>query len=208
MSDEKMRRRKTSQSRSPPPPSFLPGDPADGPESGIATAGEHVDKMSNKAEEEPYITSTKNPFALLGELKDAEAATEAADSLDKISGWPEGGIASAGKNVDKMSGCARARLKWCSRSWTMSIRMSALTRACPRMPRARAHPSRWQGNQRENAKKERGAGGVGWCWCGARRRGQVAWVVARGARRTGRGGSDAQALGEHRAAEEATDRPQ
>ena len=81
--------------------------------------------------------------------------------------------------------------------------MSALTRACPRMPRARAHPSRWQGNQRENAEKERGAGGVGWCWCGARRRGQVAWVVARGA---GRGGSDAQALGKHRAAEEATDR--
>ena len=49
MSDEKMRRRKTSQSRSPPPPSFLPGDPADGPESGIATAGEHVDKMSGCA---------------------------------------------------------------------------------------------------------------------------------------------------------------
>ena len=85
MSDEKKRRRKTSQSRSPPPPSFLPGDPADGPESGIATAGEHVDKMSNKAEEEPYITSTKNPFALLGELKDA------------------------GEHVDKMSGCAWRR---------------------------------------------------------------------------------------------------
>ena len=116
MSDEKMRRRKTSQSWSPPPPSFLPGDPADGPESGIATAGEHVDKMSKKAEEEPYITSTKNPFALLGELKDAEAATEAADSLDKISGWPEGGIASAGKIVDNMSWCVRARLKWCPRS--------------------------------------------------------------------------------------------
>ena len=49
MSDEKKRRRKTSQSRSPPPPSFLPGDPADGPESGIATAGEHVDKMSGCA---------------------------------------------------------------------------------------------------------------------------------------------------------------
>ena len=110
---------------------------------------------------------------VLGELKDAEAATEAADSLDKISGWPEGGIASAGKNVDKMSGCARARLKWCSRSWTMSIRMSALTRACPRMPRARAPPSPWQGKQRENAKKERGVGWAGWCWCGARRRGQV-----------------------------------
>ena len=77
--------------------------------------------MSKKAEEEPYITSTKNPFALLGELKDAEVATEAAGSLDKMSGWPEGGIASAGENVDKMSGCARARLKWCSRSWTMSM---------------------------------------------------------------------------------------
>ena len=90
-------RRRRHRSRSPPPPSFFAGYPADGPESGIATAGEHVDKVSNKAEEEPYITSTKNPFALLGELKDAEAATEAADSLDKISGWPEGGIASAGK---------------------------------------------------------------------------------------------------------------
>ena len=47
MSDEKRRRRKTS--RSPPPSSCLPGDPADGPESGIATAGEHVDKMSGCA---------------------------------------------------------------------------------------------------------------------------------------------------------------
>ena len=111
MSDEKMRRRKTSQSRSPPPPSFLPGDPADGPESGIATAGEHVDKMSNKAEEEPYITSTKNSFALRGELMDAEVATEAAGSLDKISGWPKGG-----KIVDNMSWCVRARLEWCPRS--------------------------------------------------------------------------------------------
>ena len=46
MSDDKRRRRKTSRS---PPPSFLPGDPADGPESGIATAGEHVDKMSGCA---------------------------------------------------------------------------------------------------------------------------------------------------------------
>ena len=109
VSDEQRCWRKTSRSRSPPPPSFFPDYPADGPESGIATAGEHVDKMSNKAEEEPYITSTKNPFALLGELKDAEAATEAADSLDKISGWPEGGIASAGNIVDNMSGCVRAR---------------------------------------------------------------------------------------------------
>ena len=48
MSDEKMRRRKTSRSRS-PPPGCLRGDPADGPESGIATGGEHVDKMSGCA---------------------------------------------------------------------------------------------------------------------------------------------------------------
>ena len=117
--------------------------------------------MSSPAEDEPYITSTKNTFACLGELMDAEVATVAASSLDKMSGWPEGGIASAGKIVEKMSGCARARLKWCSRSWTMSMpggscRMSALTRACPRMPRARAPPSHSQGNQRENAKKELG----------------------------------------------------
>ena len=116
VSDEQRCWRKTSRSWSPPPPSFLPGYHDAGPESDIATAGEHVDKMSNKAEEEPYITSTKNPFALLGELKDAEAATEAADSLDKISGWPEGGIASAGKIDDNMSWCVRARLKWCPRS--------------------------------------------------------------------------------------------
>ena len=57
MSDEKMRRRKTSQSRSPPPPSFLPGDPADGPESGIATAGEHVDKMSGCARRRSVYTT-------------------------------------------------------------------------------------------------------------------------------------------------------
>ena len=72
--------------------------------------------MSSPAEDEPYITSIKNSFACLGELMDAEVATVAASSLDKMSGWPEGGIASAGKNVDKMSGCVRARLKWCPRS--------------------------------------------------------------------------------------------
>ena len=48
MLDENVCRRKTSRSRS-PPPSFLPGYSADGPESGIATAGEHVDKMSGCA---------------------------------------------------------------------------------------------------------------------------------------------------------------
>ena len=79
-------------------------------------AGERVDKMSNKAEEEPYITSTKNSFALLGELMDAEVVTEAAGSLDKISGWPKGG-----KIVDNMSWCVRPRLKWCPRSRTMSM---------------------------------------------------------------------------------------
>ena len=55
MSDDKRRRRKTS--RSPPPPSFLPGDPADGPESGIATAGEHVDKMSGCARRRSVYTT-------------------------------------------------------------------------------------------------------------------------------------------------------
>ena len=82
----------------------------------LAEEKEIIGLMSSPVEQEPYITSTKNPFALLGELKDAEAATEAADSLDKISGWPEGGIASAGKIVDNMSWCVRARLKWCPRS--------------------------------------------------------------------------------------------
>ena len=42
---------------------------------------------------------------------DAEVATEAAGSLDKISGWPKGG-----KIVDNMSWCVRARLEWCPRS--------------------------------------------------------------------------------------------
>ena len=79
---------------------------------------EIIGLMSSPAEEEPYITSTKNRFAIFGELMHAEVATEAAGSLDKMSGC---GIASAGKIVDKMSGCARARLKWCSRSWTMSM---------------------------------------------------------------------------------------
>ena len=54
MSDEKRCRRKTSRS---PPPSFLPGDPADGPESGIATAGEHVDKMSGCARRRSVYTT-------------------------------------------------------------------------------------------------------------------------------------------------------
>ena len=118
--------------------------PESAPEKG--TAGEVVDKMSgcacepratagkvvvgltnppakeedeDDANKEPYITSTKNWFVILGELMDAEVAAEAAGSLDKMSGWPEGGIVSAGNIVDNMSGCVRARLKWCSRSWTM-----------------------------------------------------------------------------------------
>ena len=86
----------------------------------LAEEKEIIGLMSSPAEEEPYITSTKNPFAVLGEFMDAEVATKATGSLDKMSGWPEGGIASAGKIVDKivdnMSGCVRARLKWCPRS--------------------------------------------------------------------------------------------
>ena len=49
VSDEQRCWRKTSRSRSPPPPSFLPGYHDAGPESDIATAGEHVDKMSECA---------------------------------------------------------------------------------------------------------------------------------------------------------------
>ena len=90
----------------------------------LAEEKEIIGLMSSPAEEEPYITSTKNRFAILGEFKDAEAAefkdaeaaTEVTGSLDKMRGCAEGGIASAGKNVDKMSGCVRARLKWCPRS--------------------------------------------------------------------------------------------
>ena len=70
----------------------------------------------DEASKEPYITSTKNSFAILGELMDTEVVTEAAGSLDKMSGWPEGGIASAGNIVDNMSGYVRARLNWCPRS--------------------------------------------------------------------------------------------
>ena len=77
--------------------------PESAPEKG--TAGEVVDKMSGCACE---------PRATAG--KDAEVAAEAAGSLDKMSGWPKGGIASAGKIVDNMSWCVRARLKWCPRS--------------------------------------------------------------------------------------------
>ena len=75
----------------------------------LAEEKEIIGLMSSPAEEEPYITSTKNPFAVLGELMDAEVATEATGSLDKMRGWAERGIASAVKIVDKMSGCARAR---------------------------------------------------------------------------------------------------
>ena len=54
----------------------------------LAEEKEIIGLMSSPAEEEPYIiTSTKNPFAILGELMDAEVATEAAGSLDKLSGW-------------------------------------------------------------------------------------------------------------------------
>ena len=82
----------------------------------LAEEKEIIGLMSSPAEEEPYITSTKNQFAILGEFKDAEAATEVTGSLDKMRGCAEGGIASAGNIVDNMSGCVRARLKWCPRS--------------------------------------------------------------------------------------------
>ena len=75
----------------------------------LAEEKEIIGLMSSPAEEDPYITSTKNTFAALGELTDAEAATEATGSLDQMSEWPEGGIASAGNIVDNMSGCVRAR---------------------------------------------------------------------------------------------------
>ena len=86
--------------------------------------------MSSPAEEEPYITSTKNPLAALGELTDAEAATEATGSLDQMSEWPEGGIASAGNIVDKMSGCA----------WRRSVYTTIAT--CRAHPAARRHCER------------------------------------------------------------------
>ena len=79
----------------------------------LAEEKEIIGLMSSPAEEEPYITRTKNPFA--------EVATEATGSLDKMSEWPEGGIASAGNIVDNMSGYVRARLKWCPRSYAMSM---------------------------------------------------------------------------------------
>ena len=99
--------------------------PESAPEKGTAgephaTAGKVVVGLTNppakeededEANKEPYITSTKNRFVILGELMDAEVATEAAGSLDKISGWPKGG-----KIVDNMSWCVRARLEWCPRS--------------------------------------------------------------------------------------------
>ena len=77
----------------------------------LAEEKEIIGLMSSPAEEEPYTTST-----ILGEFKDAEAATEVTGSLDKMRGCAEGGIASAGNIVDNMSGCVRARLKWCPRS--------------------------------------------------------------------------------------------
>ena len=82
----------------------------------LAEEKEIIGLMSSPAEEEPYMTSTKNPFAALGEHMDTEVATEATGSLDKMRAWAEGGIASAGNIVDNMSGCVRARLEWCPRS--------------------------------------------------------------------------------------------
>ena len=61
-------------------------------------------------------TQTRQELCHLLRYTNAEAATEATGSVDKMSEWPEGGIASAGNIVDKMSGCVRARLEWCPRS--------------------------------------------------------------------------------------------
>ena len=82
----------------------------------LAEEKDIIGLMSSPLEQEPYITNNKNLFAILGELMDAEAATEDTGSLDKMRGCAEGGIASAGNIVDNMSGCVRARLKWCPRS--------------------------------------------------------------------------------------------
>ena len=117
---------KASRSRSPTPTSMLPDEPS-APQTteDIATAGKVVVGLMNppakeededEANKEPHIKSTKNQSAVLGELMDTAAAAEATGSLDKMTGWPEGGIASAGNIVDNMSECVRARLKWCPRS--------------------------------------------------------------------------------------------
>ena len=82
----------------------------------LAEEKDIIGLMSSPLEQEPYITNNKNLFAILGELMDAEAATEDTGSLDKMRGCAEGGIASAGNIVGNMSGCVRARLKWCPRS--------------------------------------------------------------------------------------------
>ena len=110
MSEERRLARKASRRRSPTPTSMLPDEPsAPKTTEDIATAGKVVVGLSTNNQEHEEV-------AALGELMDAEAVTEAVGSLDKMSGWPEGGIASAGNIVDNMSGCVRARLKWYPRS--------------------------------------------------------------------------------------------
>ena len=111
MSEMRRLMRKASRNRSPTPTSLLPDEPS-APKTTEDIAKEEDEDEANK---ERYIKSTKN-HGVLGELMDAEADAEATGSFDKMTGWPEGGIASVGNIIDNMSGCVRARLKWCPRS--------------------------------------------------------------------------------------------
>ena len=77
MSDEKMRRRKTSRSRSPPPPSFVPGYPADGPEGGIATAEAATEAATEAPGFLDKMSANNNAYACAAPCRNSCAHPEA-----------------------------------------------------------------------------------------------------------------------------------
>jgi hypothetical protein len=205
MSDEKVCRRKTSRSRSPPPPSFLPGYELPSrlrlalrlrggdAESGIATAGEHVDKMSGCARRRSVYTtiatcrahpaarraataSTRLPFGCTA----TPSATARPSPPPRPAGRSCQGVPAQPDNVHDGRSC----------------RMCALTRACLAPALAGAPTRRCRiGSGRVGCRGCRGCW-VGWCrGCRVRSgmpgmsgrvglvRGAVAWTsqVGRGA---------------------------
>ena len=126
MSKEKRCQRKTSRSRSPPPPSFFPDYPADGHESGITASDEHVDKMSGCAWRRSVYTLRSPPVA-----QTRLRAVPPLPPVCRLAAQPR-------------SACRRLAPR---RRHRLVLNVSADAR----MSRARASVSRSQGHQRADA---------------------------------------------------------
>ena len=147
VSDEQRCWRKTSRSWSPPPPSFLPGYHDAGPESDIATAGEHVDKMSECA----WRRSTHTTIATCRAHPAARRAATASTRLPF--GCP---LAAAATATSRLSLVRRGA---CAAGQCPCRALLPNVRADTRMPRARAR--RGTNEKMQTANGDVGSGGFG-----------------------------------------------